>query len=115
MDDGGVLRIGYAGSNSRSFKSVAEEFIRLGILEKHQAAAKMIKNWVRKKPQAGSEILWHNESYVFFRVVEKLASDKGPVGAMNRSLTALRSLAVDPDYVPLGVPVWINKKKEAPL
>ena len=88
LDDGGVLRIGYAGSNSRPFKSVAEEFIRLGILEKHQASAKMIKNWVRKNPQAGSKILWHNESYVFFRVVEKLASDKGPVGAMNRSLTA---------------------------
>jgi membrane-bound lytic murein transglycosylase A len=115
LDYGGVLRIGYAGSNSRPFKSVAEEFIRLGILEKHQASAKMIKSWVRKNPQAGSKILWHNESYVFFRVVEKLASDKGPVGAMNRSLTALRSLAVDPDYVPLGAPVWINKKGTPPM
>ena len=36
LDDGGVLRIGYAGSNSRPFKSVAEEFIRLGILENHK-------------------------------------------------------------------------------
>ena len=40
LDDGGVLRIGYAGSNSRPFKSVAEEFIRLGILENHKRLQK---------------------------------------------------------------------------
>ena len=95
-------------------RTVAEEFIRLGILEKHQASAKMIKNWVQKGLQAGSEILWHNESYVFLRVVEKLVSDKSPVSAMNRSLTALRSLAAGPDYVPLGAPVRHQQKRDPP-
>ena len=50
LDDGGVLRIGYAGLYSRPIKSVTEEFIRLRILEKHQTSAKFIKNWVWKNP-----------------------------------------------------------------
>ena len=33
----------------------------------------------------------------------------GPLGAMNRPVTALRSVAVDPDYTPLGAPVWVEK------
>ena len=34
---------------------------------------------------------------------------------MNRSLTTLRSLAVDPRVVPLGAPVWLEKQGERPL
>ncbi|MGI9395624.1 MAG: 3D domain-containing protein, partial [Boseongicola sp.] len=36
-------------------------------------------------------------------------------GAMNRSVTAGRTLAVDPDFVPLGAPVWVEKNGRAPL
>ena len=34
---------------------------------------------------------------------------------MNRSITTLRTIAVDPDYTPLGAPVWIEKGGEDPL
>ena len=39
----------------------------------------------------------------------------GPRGAMNRSLTAGRSLAIDPAFVPLGAPVWLEKAGADPL
>ena len=29
---------------------------------------------------------------------------------MNRSITTMRSVAVDPAFIPLGAPVWIEKK-----
>jgi membrane-bound lytic murein transglycosylase A len=45
---------------------------------------------------------------VFFREIVDLPADQGPIGAMNRSVTPLRSVAVDPAFVPLGVPVWIE-------
>ena len=34
---------------------------------------------------------------------------------MNRSITTMRSIAVDPKYVPLGAPVWIEKGGSQPL
>ena len=34
---------------------------------------------------------------------------------MNRSVTKLRTIAVDPEYVPLGAPVWIEKDGETPM
>jgi membrane-bound lytic murein transglycosylase A len=34
---------------------------------------------------------------------------------MNRSVTPMRSVAVDPAYVPLGAPVWVEKDGRDPL
>jgi membrane-bound lytic murein transglycosylase A len=34
---------------------------------------------------------------------------------MGRSITTMRSIAVDPAFVPLGAPVWIEKDGLAPL
>jgi membrane-bound lytic murein transglycosylase A len=52
---------------------------------------------------------------VFFREVSEVPADKGPLGAMNRSVTTLRTVAVDPSFVPLGAPVWIEKDGKDPL
>jgi membrane-bound lytic murein transglycosylase A len=60
-------------------------------------------------------LLYHNPSYVFFREVNQVPADKGPLGAMNRSVTDMRTIAVDPKYVPLGAPVWVEKDGETPL
>ena len=45
-----------------------------------------------------------NPSYVFFREV---AGD-GPVGSEGVVLTPGRSLAVDPKFLPLGAPFWLD-------
>ena len=42
-------------------------------------------------------------------------ANAGPRGAMNRSLTAGRSLAIDPKFVPLGAPVWLEKAGADPF
>jgi membrane-bound lytic murein transglycosylase A len=34
---------------------------------------------------------------------------------MGRSITPLRSVAIDPDYTPLGAPVWIEKDGGDPI
>src|SRR5690606_13941522 len=44
-----------------------------------------------------------------------LPEDKGPIGAMGRSITPMRSIAVDPAFVPLGAPVWVEKEGRQPL
>ena len=109
LPDGSTIRIGYGGANGHKYRSIGQELVRRGIYSVHQVSAQVIKNWVRRNPRDGHELLMHNPSYVFFREVRKVASSAGPLGAMNRSVTTLRSLAVDPKYTPLGAPVWLEK------
>lgn len=115
LPDGSHIRIGYAGSNRHNYRSVGRELVRRGIYEPHQVSADVIKNWVRRNPVIGQQLLYHNPSYVFFREVNDVSPDKGPLGAMNRSITTLRSIAVDPKYTPLGAPVWVEKDGADPM
>ncbi|WP_424439537.1 murein transglycosylase A [Planktotalea sp.] len=115
LPDGSYLRVGYAGSNRHNYRSIGQEMVRRDIYKPHQVSAEVIKNWVRRNPEEGAELLYHNPSYVFFREVSEVPADKGPLGAMNRSITTMRSVAVDPRYTPLGAPVWLEKDGKNPL
>ena len=115
LPDGGGMRVGYGGKNGREYSSVGQELIRRGIYTSHQVSAQIIRKWVRDNPEQGRELLWVNESYVFFREVSEVPADKGPLGAMNRSITTDRSIAVDPAFTTLGAPVWIEKAGAAPI
>lgn len=115
LPDGRAIRVGYGGANGQPYRSVGVELVRRGTFDAHQVSADVIKNWVRRNPQEGAELLRHNPSYVFFREVSHVPADKGPLGAMNRSVTDLRTIAVDPAFVPLGAPVWIEKDGATPM
>lgn len=115
LDEGGVIRVGYGGANGHEYRSIGQELVRRGVYDAHQVSAQVIRNWVRRNPEDGADLLRHNPSFVFFREVTSVPASKGPLGAMNRSITAMRSVAVDPAFVPLGAPVWIEKSGEAPL
>ncbi|MCK0140179.1 murein transglycosylase A [Aliiroseovarius sp. F47248L] len=115
LAEGGTIRLGYGGSNGHSFMSLGNELVRQGIYNEHQVSQKVIQNWVKRNPEAGRELLLSNPSYVFFRLIGKVSAHKGPLGAMNRSITAHRSVAVDPKYTALGAPVWLEKKGKEPF
>ena len=115
LPGGKVIRVGYAGKNGHPYRSIGQELVRRGVYEPHQVSARTIRSWVRRNPEEGRELLWHNPSFVFFREVNEVPPDLGPLGAMNRPVTPLRSIAVDPAYVPLGTPVWIEKAGRNPL
>lgn len=115
LPDGSMIRVGYGGSNGHEYRSIGKELVRRGIYQAHQVSAQVIKNWVRRNPTAGRELLFHNPSYVFFRRVDEVPSSEGPLGAMNRSVTPMRTIAVDPAYVVLGAPVWIEKGGLRPM
>ncbi|WP_108860511.1 murein transglycosylase A [Ruegeria sp. Alg231-54] len=115
LPDGSALRVGYGGANGHPYRSIGTELIRQGALGAHEVSAQMIRAWVRKNPEAGAELLFHNPSYVFFREVSRVAPELGPLGAMNRSVTTMRSIAADPSHTPLGAPVWVEKDGKTPL
>lgn len=115
LPNGDTIRVGYSGSNGHDYRSIGQELVRRGTYAAHQVSAQVIKNWVRRNPFDGAELLYHNPSYVFFREVSEVPSELGPLGAMNRSITTMRTVAVDPSFVPLGAPVWIEKDGKTPL
>lgn len=115
LPDGRTLRVGYGGANGRPYRSIGVELVRRGIYKAHQVSAQVIKNWVRRNPAAGEELLYHNPSYVFFREVRHIKEHDGPLGAMNRPISTLRTVAVDPAYTPLGAPIWLEKDGANPM
>ncbi len=115
MTNGSTVRVGYAGRNGHAYRSVGQELVRQGIFNKSQVSAETIRQWVRANPSSGMALLNYNPSYIFFRKLPKLADTHGPIGAMGRSITTLRSVAIDPDFVPLGAPVWVEKSGDQPL
>lgn len=114
MRDGRVIRLGYAGQNGHPRRSIAAEMVRREIYAPHQVSAAVIRNWARRNQEEGRELLNHDPSYVFFRVLDDMPEGSGPLGAMNRPLTAGRSVAIDPAIYPLGAPIWIETEGEAP-
>jgi membrane-bound lytic murein transglycosylase A len=115
MVDGRVIRVGYAGRNGHGYRSVGKEMVARGTMTADQVSAQGIKSYVRSNPSSGNDLLNVNPSYVFFRKIGDLPADKGPIGAMGRSITALRSVAIDPRFTPLGAPVWIEKDGAKPI
>lgn len=115
LDTGGGIRVGYGGANGREYSSIGLELVRRGIYDSHQVSADVIRNWVRNNGDEGLQLLWANDSYVFFREVNEVPAHLGPLGAMNRSVTTMRTVAIDPSYVPYGAPVWIEKQGRDPL
>lgn len=109
MPDGSVVRVGYNGRNGHVYRSVGQEMIRRGTHTPDQVSAQAIRAYVARNPRAGAALLNVNPSYVFFRKLPDLPPEKGPIGAMGRSITAMRSIAVDPAYTPLGAPVWVER------
>lgn len=102
--DGTVLRIGYGGKNGHPYTSIGRVLADEGQLELENVSLQTIRGWLADNPDQMNNILNRNASYVFFQLLET----DGPIGSAGAVLTAGRSLATDPRYIPLGLPVWIS-------
>lgn len=115
LQDGTTIRVGYAGRNGHPYRSLGNDLVARGLLRADQVSAEEIRTFVRRHPEMAESLLNVNPSYVFFRRIDDLAPEAGPIGAMGRSITPLRSVAIDPDFVPLGTPVWLEKDGRSPM
>jgi membrane-bound lytic murein transglycosylase A len=101
-------RVAYAGHNDHAYRSVGRWLIENGELKPDEASWPGIRDWARRNPGRMNQMLWSNPRVVFFRE-EALPDDNiGPRGAQGVPLTPQRSVAVDPQAVPYGTPLWID-------
>jgi peptidoglycan lytic transglycosylase A len=108
LDNGQVVRIGYADQNGHPYQSIGRYLVDRGELQPGEASMQAIQAWAGLHPERLPELLNQNPSYVFFRELPALAAGAGPVGALGVPLTPQRSVAVDPRYVPLGAPLFLS-------
>jgi len=108
MDGKETVRVAYADQNGQPYKSIGRYLVDKGEMTLDQASAQSIKAWVIANPTRQQELLNANPSYVFFKE-EKIADPSvGPKGAMGVPLTPQRSIAIDPQYIPMGAPVFLS-------
>ena len=102
-----TVRLAYADQNGHPYKSIGRYLVDKGEMSLSQASAQGIKAWVANNPARQNELLNSNPSYVFFKEEKIVDASEGPKGAMGLPLTGQRSIAVDPQQIPLGAPVFL--------
>jgi membrane-bound lytic murein transglycosylase A len=114
LDDGSVVRVGYAAQNGRPYRAIGRDLIEIGALPRDQVSLQTIRAWLRAHPVDAATIMERNPSYIFFQEHPELAADEGPLGSEGVPLTPGRSLAVDRRFLPLGAPVWLDTRAPRP-
>jgi membrane-bound lytic murein transglycosylase A len=107
LAEGGVMSIGFDGSNNRSYTAIGKVLAETGVMRKNEVDWPAIRDWLKRNPQDGREVMRKNERYIFFKDTRTPAA----AGSQGVPLTAQRSLAVDPAFTPYGTPVWIDTQR----
>ncbi len=105
LESGERIPVGYADQNGHPYQSIGKVLVERGELTASEASMQGIKTWGQQHPDQLQGLLNANPSYVFFKLLPTGLS--GPLGALGVPLTAARSIAVDPFYIPLGAPVYM--------
>lgn len=112
LEDGRILRLGYAGTNDQPFKSSAQWLLDRKEITRSEATMQGISQWAKRNPDRVNEMLNANPRFVFFKELPgNVAADLGPSGALGVPLTGERSIAVDLQALPLGAPVFLATTK----
>ncbi|HQM91525.1 MAG TPA: MltA domain-containing protein, partial [Syntrophales bacterium] len=103
---GSCFQVSYAQSNGRAYRSIGKLLIDSGKATRESLSMQGIRKTLRDNPDQLREILYYNESYVFFRTV-----GEGPVGSIGVALTGGRSIATDPAVFPRGALAFVKTRK----
>jgi membrane-bound lytic murein transglycosylase A len=104
LADGTRVRLGYDGQNGQAYVAIGRLLVQRGEMSLDAVTQEAIRGWIKSHAQQGVALMDENPSYVFF----KERQGDGPIGAQGVVLTPGRSLAVDPAFIPLGAPLYVD-------
>ncbi len=115
LRDGSTIKLGYAGKNGRTYRSLGKALEREGSIPRGKASLQTIRDWAANASHEDvADALANNESYVFFTPI-----DGNPHGSLDVEVTAARSVATDKTLFPRGAIVFVDKaadtKTDAPV
>ena len=105
LKSGEKLSVGYAGDNGKNYYSIGKELIKDGIIKKEDMSMQAILAWMRNNKLAALELMQKNKRFIFFKERNNLEPPKGSSGT---SVTAMHSAAVDNNFIPYHLPLWIQ-------
>ena len=105
LKSGEKLSVGYAGDNGKNYYSIGKELIEDGIIKKEDMSMQAILLWMRNNKLAALELMQKNKRFIFFKERNNLEPPKGSSGT---SVTAMHSAAVDNNFIPYHLPLWIQ-------
>ncbi len=108
LPDGKTMRIGFAASNGRPYRSVGRYLIDQGFLSETEVTMERIREFLQQDPGRAEEIYNANERYIFFR---SLPESEGPLGALGVPLTSGRSIATDLTIFPPGALAYLISRQ----
>jgi len=108
LPDGSIIRVGFAGKNGQPYTPIGAVLVAENQLAASDVSMQTIKAWLAAHPAQAKDVMDRNADYVFFRRLDDRDPSLGPPGALGVDLTAGRSAAVDPHYVPLAAPIFID-------
>ena len=98
------LYLGYATGNGAAYTHLAHVLIEQGVFTRDTASMQAIRAYFKSHPEKMNPMIHRNKSFVFFRVLDKQIA----LGAQGVGLTSGYSLAVDRQWLPMGIPIWLN-------
>jgi membrane-bound lytic murein transglycosylase A len=104
LPDGRLVRVTYDGKNGHPYTSVGRVMIDQGLFRAEDLTLETMTTWLKGHPEQARTLLWHNKSFVFFRLLE----GEAPVGVLGSPLAVGRSLAVDTAFHALGSPIYVS-------
>jgi len=104
LAEGGVLSLGFDGSNNRPYTAIGSVLVEMGVMQKDAVTWPAIRDWLKRNPQQARDVMRKNERYIFFKDTKSQSAS----GSEGVPLTAQRSLAVDVTLTPYGTPIWID-------
>ena len=114
LENGQTVRLAFAGKNGRPYTSIGKVLIERGAIAREDISMQTIRAWLEAHPGQAKSVMQMNQSYIFFRRLDGVSADLGPVGAGRVHLTPGRSVAVDRAYHPLGTLFYLSTTYPAP-
>ena len=104
LPDGRTIRVGFAASNGRPYRSIGRYLVEQGFLSEQELSLSRVQEFLRQHPERRDEIFSINERYIFFRFIP---GKEGPIGSLGFPLTTGRSVATDPTVFPPGALAYL--------
>ena len=106
-EDGSFTRVGFAGANGHPFRSVQRALMDCGEIQ--SMSFKNFISYLVKQPQEReARLIEINPRFIFFAAKPE---NIGAIGAIGKELTPGRSIAVDPKYIPYGLPGIVKSRR----
>jgi len=107
LPDNKPMYVGYAGKTDRPYSGLGAACVEAGLIPKDKLSLSAIVTLYQKDPAKVQELIWKNESYVFFTTYDGV---NWPSGSLGFKVTEKETLATDKAVYPRGGVVLVDTK-----